>query len=578
MSARNIVVLKFGSSVLRTERDLPQVVQEIYRVWRRGEEVLVVVSAFGDTTDQLLGRATSICVEPDGFTLATLLATGETTAAALLALALQRAGIPAKVLDAVQAGLRTAGSVTDAELLALDTERLRLELERFVIVVPGFVGRDDQNRTTLLGRGGSDFTAAFVAHRIAGRCVLIKDVDGLYVSDPAKSRKRPARFREVTYETAGRIGAPLIQTKAIHFAATHRLPLAVTRIGEDSGTKIGSEFDRIARPNTPKLPLKVALLGCGTVGGGVYERLRSLPDEFIITGVGVRDRKRKRFPSVPDDLLAEDLEELIDRPCDVAVELVGGTTRAYELVRRAMRAQRHVVTANKALLATHGEELQSIAVENEVILCSSAAVGGALPALEAIERAKAAGPIRAVSGVLNATSNFVLDEIAAGSTIADAILSAQKYGYAEADPSLDLDGTDAAQKLILLARLAFGVSASFESIRREGINRLAAADLQGARDRGVSVRLIATCRRTAQGVEARVAPMELAQSHPLASVCGTQNRMLIELVSGETFVVSGTGAGRWPTTEAVVADLIDIRHEVFAVRKEIARVEEECVA
>jgi len=578
MSKAKTIVLKFGSSVLRSEHDLPEVVQEIYRVWRTGEQVVVVVSAFGDTTDQLLGRAISICAEPDEVTLATLLATGETTAAALLALALQRAGIPAKVFDAAQASLRTKGSVTDAELIGLDTERLLSELQHFVIVLPGFVGRDEQDRTTLLGRGGSDFTAAFVAHKLGGRCVLIKDVDGLYASDPAKSSKRPARFREVTYETAGRIGSSLIQTKAIHFAAAHRLSLAVTCIGADSGTKIGSEFDRIARPNTPKEPLNVALLGCGTVGGGVHERLLSLPDEFIITGVGVRDRKRKRFRSEQDDLLTEDFEELIDRPCDVVIELIGGTTRAYDLVRRALRARRHVVTANKALLAAHGEELQSIAVENEVVLCSSAAVGGALPALEAIERAKAAGPIRAVSGVLNATSNFVLDEIAAGLGFADAISAARKNGYAEADPSLDLDGTDTTQKMILLARLAFGLSLPFASIPREGIERLTATDLQEARDRGTSVRLIATCRRTAQGVEARVAPMEVPQSHPLASVARAQNRILVELVSGETFVASGIGAGRWPTTEAVIADLMDLRREIFAEPKKIAQIEEECVA
>ena len=578
MSAANIVVLKFGSSILRSEHDLPRVVQEIYRVWRTGDQVVVVASAFGDTTDQLLGRATSVCAEPAEVVLAALLATGETTAATLLALGLQQAGIPVKVFDAAEAGLRTTGSVADAELTALDTERLRSELQHFVIVLPGFVGRNEENVTTLLGRGGSDFTAAFVAHELGARCILVKDVDGLYVSDPAKSPKRPARFREVTYETACRIGNPLIQSKAIHFAAAHRLSLAVTCIGADSGTKIGSEFDRIARPSSSKPPLNVALLGCGVVGGGVCKRLFALPEAFVITGVGVHDRKRKRLPMVPKELLTEDLDALIDCPCDVVVELIGGTARAYELVRRALSAGCHVITANKALLASHGEELQTIAVENEVVLCSSAAVGGALPALETIERAKAVGPIRAVSGVLNATANFVLDEIAAGSEFADAISAAQKNGYAEADPSLDLDGTDTAQKLIILARSAFGVSLPLESIQREGIQGLTPADLQAARDLATSVRLIATCWRTAHGLEARVAPMKLPRSHPLASVAGAQNRILVELVSGETFIVSGAGAGRSPTTEAVIADLMDIRCEIFAERKEIAHVEEECVA
>jgi homoserine dehydrogenase len=310
----------------------------------------------------------------------------------------------------------------------------------------------------------------------------------------------------------------------------------------------------------------------------VYERLRALPGAFVIMGVGVRNRNRTRFPLVPDQLLTENLDELIERPSDIVVELIGGTTRAYELVRRALLAGRHVVTANKALLAIHGEELRSIALENDVVLLSNAAVGGALPALETIERANTHGPIRAISGVLNATSNFVLDEIAAGSEFADAVRAAQKNGYAEADPSLDLDGTDTAQKLIVLARSAFGASLSLESIPREGIEGFTPVDVKRARDRGMNVRLIATCRRTAQGFQARVAPMIMPQEHPLASVEGAQNRLLIELVGGETFVISGTGAGRWPTTEPVIADLMDIRRENFAEWKETPQMEEECVA
>jgi homoserine dehydrogenase len=578
MSAAKITILKFGSSVLRSESDLPQVVHEIYRTWRAGEQVVAVVSAFGNTTEQLLGRAADICAEPDEIILATLLATGEATASALLGLALQKSGIPVKVFDSVQAGLRSAGAVADAKLIALDAERLRSELQRSVIVVPGFVGRDEQNRTTLLGRGGSDLTAAFVAHQLGGRCVLFKDVDGLFVTDPAKSFKHPARFREVTYETASLIGSRLLQTKAIHFAETHRLPLNVSCIDGDGGTKIGAEFDRIARPLPTKRALKVALLGCGAVGGGVYERLLASPEAFAITGVGVRDRTRKRFPSVPDELLTEDLDDLVSRPSDVVIELIGCTTRAYELVSRSLRAGHHVVSANKALLAIHGDELQSIAADNHALLLSSAAVGGAMPALETIERAKATGPIRTISGVLNATSNFVLDRIVAGSEFQEAVLSTQRNGYAEADPSFDLNGTDAAQKLILLARLAFGVSLPLRSVAREGIERIATTDLRAVRNRGVRIRLVATCRRTAHGFEARVAPAELPQSHPLASVAGPQNRLVVELISGETFVSSGSGAGRWPTTEAVIADLIDIRRERFAERKRITQTEEECVA
>src|SRR5215218_7680541 len=208
-----VTVLKFGSSVLRTEEDLPLAVHEIYGEWRRGARVLAVVSAFGDTTDGLLGRAERLCPEPEPSALAALLATGEATAAALLGLALARAGIPASVLDPAQAGLRTQGSGLDAELVAADVPRILAELRRGVVVLPGFVGRDASGETTLLGRGGSDLTALFLAHSLGGRCVLVKDVDGLYTGDPSGPGPLPRRFTRVGWQTAHAVGGKVVQPK-----------------------------------------------------------------------------------------------------------------------------------------------------------------------------------------------------------------------------------------------------------------------------------------------------------------------------------------------------------------------------
>ncbi|HYK19250.1 MAG TPA: hypothetical protein VEV42_00845, partial [Pyrinomonadaceae bacterium] len=233
-----ITVLKFGSSVLRTERDLPCAVHEIYRAWRMGEQVLVIVSAIGDTTDQLLRSANQVSEKAETLALATLLATGETTASALLGIALDRAGIPARVLDPVQAGLRTAGDGLDAELIGVDIERLRNELSRGVVVLPGFVGRDDTGHTTLLGRGGSDFTAVFLAQRLGGRCVLVKDVDGLYTDNPNRADLRPERFAQVSWETALTVGGGVVQPKAIRFAATHELSFTITAIGASAETSV----------------------------------------------------------------------------------------------------------------------------------------------------------------------------------------------------------------------------------------------------------------------------------------------------------------------------------------------------
>jgi homoserine dehydrogenase len=323
--------------------------------------------------------------------------------------------------------------------------------------------------------------------------------------------------------------------------------------------------------------LRVALLGCGTVGGGVYERLAALPELFEVTGVAVRDLSRTRSPRVPAHLLTTDADELIAQPCDVVVELIGGTERASELVNRALRLNRHVVTANKALIASEGDALQALAGANEVTISASAAVGGAMPALKTIEQASKSGTIASFCGVLNGTTNFILDQFARGEELENAVRAAQRAGYAEADPTLDLDGTDAAQKLILLARAAFGISLSFAEISRRGIEQLNTESLHEVRGRGCTVRLVASCRSTANGLEARVAPIELPFDHPLAQLQGAQNGLIVEMENGAKRIVFGTGAGRWPTTEAVMADLLAIRRE-FSRAELVSSELEECVA
>jgi len=243
MSERKIIVLKFGSSVLRTNEDLPAVVNEIYEWWLQDYRVVAVVSAFGNTTDQLTQRAYSVCVEPDPTLLAALLATGEAASSALLGLALRHAGIPARVFNAEQAGLTTLGPVLDAELIGLDKPGLLTALQKSVVVLPGFVGRAD-GETTLLGRGGSDLTALFVAHQLEAQCILVKDVDGLYTSDPNNETGTNAtRFVEVSYATARKVGGSVVQVKAIDFAERHQLSFTVSSIGADVSTQVGPCHD-----------------------------------------------------------------------------------------------------------------------------------------------------------------------------------------------------------------------------------------------------------------------------------------------------------------------------------------------
>jgi homoserine dehydrogenase len=571
-----ITILKFGSSVLRSENDLPTVVHEIYRAWRDGERVIAVVSALGNTTDELQRRAENVCGQPDKSALAALLATGETVSSALLVMALKRAGIPARVFDAAEVGLRTVGGRLDAVPTAIDSARLASESRRGVVVMPGFAGRGESGDTTLLGRGGSDLTALFLAHRLSARCVLVKDVDGLYTSDPACLSVRAWRFSQVNYQTAARIGGGVVQPKAIRFAEANRLRFSITSIGSDKATEIGPFIDRLDEAGTQSNPLRVALLGCGTVGGGVYERLAALPHLFTVIGVGTRSVERALSAGVPSHLIMNDLDNLIGNECDIVVELIGGTTPAESLIGKALLAGRHVVTANKALLARSGERLHSLAAECGVTLRYNAAVGGVMPGLEAVERLRFRGPTQSFRGVLNGTTNFILDLMTQGEDFEGAVTMARENGYAEANCTLDLDGTDAAQKLLLLARKAFGVTPHFDAIERAGIENVDQKRIRDARSNGKIIRLVACCQRDGDALRMSVKPVELSPSDPLAATAGAENRLLIQTESAQSFLVQGQGAGRWPTTEAVMADLLDIRREVRSISEREVEAKEVC--
>lgn len=558
---KRIIVLKFGSSVLRNESDLPTAVHEIYRWWREGFQVVVVVSAFGNTTDELTQSAQAVCDQPSDELVARLLATGEAASSALIGLALTRSGIPTTVLDAEQAGLITDGPVLDAKLNSIDVDGVLEALRHGVVVLPGFVGKGRSGETTLLGRGGSDFTALFLAQRLGGVCRLIKDVDGLYTSDPnSRNGSSASRFHRVSYATAARVGGAVVQLKAIEFAERHRLRFIVSSIGSSRTTEVGPYVDAVAPLEVEVKPLRVALLGCGTVGGGVYQRLAALPELFNVVGVGTR---------------TTNLATLIAEPVDVVIELLGGEEPARTLVSRALRLGRHVITANKALLANDLASLQRLASSSGVTLSYSAAVGGVAPALETLGLARNVSPLRSISGVLNGTTNFILDHVANGFDFSEAVFAAQQNGYAERDPQLDLNGTDAAQKLILLARAAFDIDLPLNSIRRQGIEDLKPSQIRQVKANGRITRLVAECRREPNGFVAIVSPVELPFDHPLAHVNGVENRLLIQSQTGRTWDVSGRGAGRWPTTEAVLADLFDLRRESVV---EAAEVEEECVA
>ena len=559
-----LVVLKFGSSVLSKDEDFGEAVHEIYRHFRQGRRVVAVVSAVGTATERLLARARGISERPSPAALAALLATGEAVSASLLALALDRAGVPGTLLDPAEIGLSATGPALDAEPDGVDAARiLRLLDERRVAVVPGFFGRAREGGIALFGRGGSDLTAIVLAkHLGAATCRLLKDVDGIYESNPAARGAEPARYESLTHEDALRLSSRVVQEKALRFAERHGLEFEVGACGEDGGTRVGrGPTRRRASALPPPQPLRVTLLGLGTVGLGVYRLISARPDRFEVVAVAVREPARHARRGIPPGRLFSDPWKALRVPSDLVVEAIGGLEPAAALLAEALDAGRDVVTANKTVVAERGASLERRAARHGRRFLCSASVGGGAPVLEAVARQAAHGRILRIDGVLNGTSNYVLERIMEGASLSEAVTQARRLGLAESDPSDDLEGVDTARKLAIVARLAFGVRLDPDAIPRQGIPTLGSAEIRDGLRRGQRLRLLASCLSSDAGVEARVAPVWLDQDHPFANCRSDQNAVRIECQDGTSAFVDGRGAGAWPTAESLVADLLDLWRE-----------------
>nr|MCS5617287.1 homoserine dehydrogenase [Pirellulales bacterium] len=310
-------------------------------------------------------------------------------------------------------------------------------------------------------------------------------------------------------------------------------------------------------------PLRVAVLGHGAVGAGVCEHLLAHPGRFALNPVLVRDRDRHGALAPGLDFTEDPAEALAGSP-DIVVETIGGTGLARALSQTVLRDGAHLVSANKAVIALDIERLDELAYTNGVQLRYAAAVGGGVPVLERLDALKQGDGVLSVEAVLNGTCNFVFGQLDAGATLADAVAEAQRLGFAEADPSTDLDGHDAADKLALIVRHAFGVPLHPDQIRRESLSALPAEKIHAARDQGLVFKQVARCSARPDGsVDAAVEIRALERDHPLASLRNEGNGFLLE-TPGRTECLTGKGAGRWPTAEAVFADIMDIQRDLAA--------------
>ncbi len=315
-------------------------------------------------------------------------------------------------------------------------------------------------------------------------------------------------------------------------------------------------------------PVKVGLLGLGTVGGGTFNVLRRNAEEIArragrtieITHAAAREYNADNLPGIDEISVSDDAFSLVDeKDIDIVVELIGGYEPARELVLKAIANGKHVVTANKALIATHGNEIFAAAQKQGVMVAYEAAVAGGIPIIKAIREGLTANRIEWVAGIINGTGNFILTEMRdKGRDFADVLAEAQALGYAEADPTFDVEGIDAAHKLAILASISFGIPLQFEKVFTEGISKITSDDVNNADELGYRIKHLGIARRTEKGIELRVHPTLIPYRRLIANVDGVMNAVLVQADAVGPTLYYGAGAGDEPTASAVIADIVDV--------------------
>lgn len=315
-------------------------------------------------------------------------------------------------------------------------------------------------------------------------------------------------------------------------------------------------------------PVKIGVIGLGTVGGGTINVLqrnareiaRRAGRDIIVTRASARDLNRERICNTNDIDLTTDAFSIVNDPeIDIVLELIGGESIAKDLVLQAIENGKHVVTANKALIALHGNEIFAKASDKGVIVAFESAVAGGIPIIKAIREGLSGNQIQWLAGIINGTGNFILTEMRdKGRDFSDVLAEAQALGYAEADPTFDVEGIDAGHKLTILASIAFGIPLQFDKVYTEGISTITRADVQYAEELGYRIKHLGIARKTTSGVELRVHPTLIPERRLIANVDGVMNAVVVQGDAVGPTLYYGAGAGAEPTASAVVADVVDV--------------------
>jgi homoserine dehydrogenase len=310
-----------------------------------------------------------------------------------------------------------------------------------------------------------------------------------------------------------------------------------------------------------------AILGAGTVGTGVYKLCQSMKDdvisktgaELVVKKVLVRNLDKDRDP-IDRELLTDNWKDIIeDKDIEIVIELMGGTTPAKQYILEALEAGKQVVTANKDLLAEHGEEVMGMADKMHADLQFEAAVAGAIPIIRPLKQSMAGNNITEIIGIVNGTTNYILTKMTeSGMNYKDALAKATELGYAEADPTADVEGYDAGRKMAIMSSIAFNSRVTFNQVYTEGITKITAEDIKYAKEFGYVIKLLGLARNTPDGIEVKVHPMLIDENHPLATVRDSFNAVFVHGEASDDTMFMGRGAGQMPTASAVMGDIIDV--------------------
>lgn len=317
--------------------------------------------------------------------------------------------------------------------------------------------------------------------------------------------------------------------------------------------------------------IKIAILGAGTVGTGVYKLMNRQKDEMIhkigrnmsIAKILVRNKNKER-EGIDSSLLTDDFNDILnDDSISIVVEVMGGIEPAKTYIAEAIKRGKNIVTANKDLMASNGHELMELAKENKCDILFEAAVAGAIPIIRPLKQCLAGNYISEIMGIVNGTTNFILTKMTReGMEFCDALKMAQELGYAEADPTADIEGYDAGRKIAIMASIAFNTRVTFEDVYTEGITKITAKDIKYAKDMDCDIKLLGVARNTDTGIEVKVHPMLIPSSHPLASVNDSFNAVFVHGDAVDDAMFMGRGAGELPTASAVMGDIIDVARNI----------------